>query len=464
MRITLTSAALTPTKIEYRILGPLEAAVDGRPAATGGRIQRAFLGVFLLRANEPLSPDRLVDAVWGEAPPSSALHAVSVYVAKLRKALGADAIAHTPAGYILRVAPGQLDLERFEALVWDARENLVAGEPGRACELLDEGLSLWRGPALVDTELEDFARADVARLEELRLGAATSRAEALLALARAGEALPELEALAAEHPHDERVAGLLILALYRAGRQGDALAHYQTTRLRLAADLGIEPSQSLQELERKILAQEPSLSLEPEEIEQVRSVVALPHRLDDLTAVAELTEPFALSRNPHEVILSWIAPPGSADKVSLAEAHTLLASLRTQLLERGGRARVAAFTTEDRAADILRLTGRSNVDLLLLGCELTDLDDDGRFGPELTRILGGAPCDVALWFERGEAARPGTAQSSFPSAPSSTTGLRSSSPAGSRRRPGGRWPCSGRPLIRAATGGMRAGCSPTRAC
>jgi DNA-binding SARP family transcriptional activator len=381
---------MTVADVEYRVLGPLEAVAGETPARLGGRVQRALLGVLLLHANEPVSPERLVDAVWGAAPPPTAAHAVSVYVSKLRKELGAEAVAHTPAGYVLRVAPGRLDLDRFEALVWQARQELAGERSARACELLDEALSLWRGPALADT-----------RLEELRLAATASRAEAMLALGRAPEVVPELEALAVEHPHDERLAGLLMLALYRAGRQADALTRYQATRSRLSAELGIDPSQSLQELERRILAQDPSLSLEPEESEPIRSVVALPRRLDQLEGLAELTEPFARSRNPHEVILAWIEPPGPAEEVSpaLAEANVLLAQLRTRLVERGGRARVAAFTAADRAEDILRLARRPEVDLLVLGSDLSELED-GRFGPELLRVLMTAPCDVALWLER----------------------------------------------------------------
>ena len=387
--------------VEYRALGPLEAVVDDRPASLGGRVQRAVLGALLLHANQPVSLDWLVDAVWGEMPPPSAAHAVSVYVSRLRKQLGAEAIGRTSQGYVLRVAPGQLDLERFEELVGQARQELAGDDALRACELLDEALALWRGRAFADTRLEDFAQAHVARLEELRLAAIATRAEARLALGRTDEVVPELEALTVEHPHDERLAGLLMLALYRADRQADALACYQATRSRLSLELGIDPSQSLRELERKILAQDASLSLGPAEIEPVRSVVALPGRLGQLVALAELTGPFGRSRNPHEVILAWIEPPGPAAEVSLAlaEANAVLARLRAELVEGGARARVAAFTAADRGEDILRLAMRPEVDLLVLGGELADVVD-GRFDAELNRILGAAPCDVALWFER----------------------------------------------------------------
>jgi DNA-binding SARP family transcriptional activator len=395
--------AVNAAGVEYRILGPLEALADGRAVSLGSPLQRALLAALLLHSNEPMSADRLVEAVWGETAPRSALHAVSVYVSRLRRELGADAIGRTPTGYVLRVAPGRLDLERFESLVAEARRQLANEDPVRACDLLDEALALWRGPPLADTRLEEFARVDAARLEELRVAAVATSVEAKLALGRAPEVVPELEALVMEYPHDERLAGLLMLALYRAGRQADALARYQTTRTFLSRELGIEPSRSLQELEGKLLAQDPSLSLELEDAEQIRSVVALPLSLDRLAPLVELTETFGRSQNPHEVILAWLELPGPAREVSeaLAEASALLADVRARLVESGARARVAAFTSADRTADILRLAGRPEVDLVVLGADLSELED-GRLTDELTRVLGSAPCDVALWFDRGD--------------------------------------------------------------
>lgn len=392
--------------VEYRILGPLEVVVGGRSVSLGGRVQRTVLGVLLLHANEPISLERLVDVVWGATPPPSAAHAVSEYVSRLRKQLGAEAIGRTPGGYVLRVEPGSLDLERFEELVRQARLELAADDAGRACELFDEALAVWRGRPFADTRLEDFAQAQVARIEELRLAAISVRAEGKLSLGRTDEVIPELEAVTAEHPYDERLAGLLMLALYRAERQADALACYQATRSRLSEHLGIEPSRSLQELERKILAQDASISLEPAETEPIRSVVVVPGRLDQLDALAALAGPLGRSRNPHEVILTWIEPPGPATEVSslLAEASAVLAVLRTQLIDGGARARVAVFTAADRGEDVLRLALRPEVDLLVLGSDLSELED-GRFGPELSRALAAAPCDVALWFERDDPAR-----------------------------------------------------------
>jgi DNA-binding SARP family transcriptional activator len=390
---------MTAAAVDYRILGPLEAVSEGEAVTLGGPTQRALLAALLLHANEPVSADRLVDLVWGQKPPATAQHAVSVYVSKLRKALGADAIGRTRSGYIVRVAPGRLDLERFQTLVATARQDLAAGDATGACELLDEALALWRGPALTDVRLEDLGPAMTARLDELRLAAVEVRVEAKLALGRHRELVGELDGLAAAHPHDERLRGLLMLALYRSGRQGEALSCFQEIRVRLSEELGIEPSQSLQELERKILSQDRSLEIAPE-ADGVRSVVVLPETLDQLDELARLAEPFGLSQNPHEVILAWLERPGSAPEVSsaLAEASERLARLRAGLVERGARARVAAFTAADRAEDVLRLARRPEVDLLVLG---RDLPAEGaELDAEMLRILAAAPCDVAVWFAR----------------------------------------------------------------
>jgi hypothetical protein len=222
----------------------------------------------------------------------------------------------------------------------------------------------------------------------------------MLELGVPAEAVPDLESATAQHPHDERLCGLLTLALYRAGRQGDALARLQSMRTRLSVDLGLDLSASLRELERKILTRDRSLDLEPD-AEMIRSVVVVPGRIEQLDELAALSEPFGLSRNPHEVIFTWLEQPGPASTVSgaLAEASAVLTRLRSRLVAKGARARIAAFTALDRVEDTLRVAARPEVDLLVLGCELDDADH-GRFGSELARIVCAAPCDVALWFAR----------------------------------------------------------------
>src|SRR5215831_12025632 len=234
--------------MEFRVLGPLEVVVEGQPVALGGARQRALLAILLTRANEVVSTDRLIDELWGERLPRAAANTVQYYVSQLRKALGSDRIVTQPPGYRIRVEPGELDLERFEALV----ESGGAGE-------LREALRLWRGQALAEFVDETFAQPEIKRLEELRLAALEKRIDADLALGRHAELVGELEALVGWHPLRERLRQQLMLALYRSGRQADALAAYQSARRTLVEQLGLEPSPSLQELERAILRQDLSL-------------------------------------------------------------------------------------------------------------------------------------------------------------------------------------------------------------
>ena len=249
--------------LEYRVLGPLEVVEQGRPLALGGAKQRALLGVLLLDANRVVSRDRLIDALWDEAPPAQARKALQVYVSQLRKTLGKDAVETKAPGYLLHVEPGQLDLHRFQSLLVEARE----AEPAATSTLLGEALSLWRGPPFADVGFEPFAQAEIARLEELWLDALEARIEADLALGRHSALVGELEALVAEHPLRERTRAQLMLALYRSGRQAEALEAYQAARHALVEELGIEPGRALRELEKAILRQEPTLDLAAARVE-----------------------------------------------------------------------------------------------------------------------------------------------------------------------------------------------------
>ena len=249
--------------MEFRILGPLEVVDDeGRAVPLGGARQRALLTALLLRPNEVVLLDQLMEDVWGGRLPATGSKAVQVAVSQLRKALGNKMLETRPGGYLLRVERKQLDLGRFDALRDRARAALVAGKAEEAASLLRDALALWRGPALGDIAYEPFARAEAERLEQLRLVALDERLEADLALGRHAQLIPELEAQIARHPLRERPPEQLMLALYRSGRQADALEVYRETRRKLADELGIEPSPRLQELERAILRQEPHL--EPE--------------------------------------------------------------------------------------------------------------------------------------------------------------------------------------------------------
>lgn len=247
-------------QMEFRILGPLEVAERGGLIALPGA-QRALLALLLLSANEVVSSDGLIDALWGEHPPASGRTALQLRVSQLRKALGeAGALVVTRApGYLLHLDAEQVDLARFERLVDEAD----GAPPAVAAARLREALALWRGPALADLAYESFAQPAIARLEELRQVTVENRIDADLALGRHRELVGELEALAAEHPLRERVRGQLMLALYRCGRQADALAVYQSARRDLVEELGIEPTPSLRELERSILRQDPALQQAP---------------------------------------------------------------------------------------------------------------------------------------------------------------------------------------------------------
>jgi predicted ATPase/DNA-binding SARP family transcriptional activator len=247
--------------VEFAILGPLDARADGRELALGGPKQRAVLALLLLHANQPVSRDRLIDGLWGESPPRSAAHTLDDYVSRLRRGLGGDRIDRRPAGYVIRVEPGELDLERFEALLEQGRLAAAAGDAAEASEALGKALGLWRGRALADLANEPFAVSESARLEERRLLALETRIDAELALGRGGDLVGELERLVAEHSFHERLLGQLMLSLYCAGRQADALAAYQAFRRQSVEELGLEPGLTLRELEQAILRQDPSLDL-----------------------------------------------------------------------------------------------------------------------------------------------------------------------------------------------------------
>ena len=246
--------------MEYAILGPLEVRLDGSPIALGGPKQRALLAFFLLNANEIVSRDRLIDALWGERPPPSVNQSLDSYVSRLRRVLGRDRLVRRPPGYLFRLESGELDLARFEELLAASREASAAGDMAAAAANLQSALALWRGPALADLLYEPFATLEAERLEERRLLALEERIEVDLAAGQGPELVPELEALVEAHPFRERLLGQLMIALYRGGRQGDALAVLQAARQRLAAELGLEPGPQLRELERRILRHDPELA------------------------------------------------------------------------------------------------------------------------------------------------------------------------------------------------------------
>lgn len=247
--------------MEYRILGGLEVEDRGRPVPLRGPRQRALLVHLLVNANEVVPDERLLEDLWAGERPRSGRAALRVRVSQLRKALanGAEALLTRPPGYVLRVGADDLDVLRFERLLVEGRKALAAGRPDAAAETLRDGLALWRGPALADVAYDPWAQAEIVRLEELRRTALEERIDADLALARHAELVGELEALVAGEPLRERLRGQLMLALYRSGRQADALAAYRAARAALVQELGIEPGRALQELEGAMLRQDPFL-------------------------------------------------------------------------------------------------------------------------------------------------------------------------------------------------------------
>jgi DNA-binding SARP family transcriptional activator len=358
---------------EFRILGPLEVLVDGEERPIGGTKQRAVLAILLLDAGRVVSTDRLIDLLWGERPPASAAASLQNFISQLRKTLGTDVVRTTPPGYRLEIAPEQLDLERFRRLVEDAKSRPAAQ---RAAELR-RALELWRGPALADLAFEPFAEHEASRLEELRLAALEDRIDADLECQRYAEVIGEVESLVRDHPLRERLRGQLMLALYRSGRQAEALAVYQDTRRQLVEELGIEPGAALQQLHGAILRQDarlegngrgPRPSEDP--LRDVADAIVLGRLVPVLgTDVAELavrlSERFSYPLDASELprvaqYVSVMKGPGplhdelhalfEADATPTA-VHRFFASLPPLLRERGAPHQLIVSTSYDLALE-----------------------------------------------------------------------------------------------------------------
>ncbi len=375
--------------VEFRILGPLEVARDGAPLELGGPRQRALLALLLTRAGVVVARDRLVDELWDE-PPASAVNVIQTYVSHLRKTLPPGRLTTRAPGYVLEVERGELDLQRFEQLAEDGRQALGRGEPETASQLLGEALELWRGPALGDVTEAAFARIEAARLEELRLGALEERIEADLALGRHASVLGELEALAAEHPLRERARAQLMLALYRSGRQSEALDVYREGRAALV-ELGIEPGPALRELHTAVLRQDPSLELEtsaaPARPASRSLLVVGFDRLPE--GLLRLAEPLAQSPAHDLVLLVLVSDPDD-----LGAAGRAVNERKATRSRAGVAARAVALTSKDAAADVVRLIG--DMDVALAVVDATGRIGGGHLDPGLSALLDELPCDVAL--------------------------------------------------------------------
>jgi YVTN family beta-propeller protein len=276
--------------LEFRVLGRLEVIRGQQGLPLGSPKQRALLGFLVVHANEPIPRERLIEELWGDAAPKTVNAVLSVYLSRLRRLLadgtGEQLLLTQAAGYVLSVPPEGLDSRRFEVLLERGRRELASGEAGRASLTLRDALALWRGPALADLAFEPFAQTEIARLEELRLAALEARIEADLALGRQDSLVAELETLVAAHPYREGLRAQLMLALYRSGRQAEALETYRRARRTFTEELGIDPSPRLRELEGAILRQDSSLEApgseaprrEEEGAETVREKRRLPSR------------------------------------------------------------------------------------------------------------------------------------------------------------------------------------------
>jgi len=365
--------------MRFQILGPITVHDESGAVALGGSKPRIVLAVLLLNANEPVSAERLALALWGEDAPSGAVKTVQVHVSRLRKALGdGGAVATTPAGYRLRVRDGELDAACFEGLVEQGRQMLAGGRPEDASRALREALGLWRGAALADLSRESFAAAEIARLEEQRIEALELRLEADLAAGRHAEVVGELGRLVAEHPLRERLAGQQMLALYRCGRQAEALEAYAVARRTLVEEMGIEPGPQLRERHEAILRQDPGLQPGEEDVE-------LPQALDPTSA-----PPLAGRADELEWLLArWDAAGTGEGRIAMVTGP------------RGaGKSRLASELAREahgRGGAVLHATGGDPADAILVALRqaqaatrptLVVLDDADRVGAGVLTELG----------------------------------------------------------------------------
>jgi DNA-binding SARP family transcriptional activator len=359
--------------LEFHILGPVEVIDEGRVLAAGGQKQRALLAALLINAGHVVSTDHLLEMLWGERPPRTAITSLQNSVSHLRKLLGPDVLLTRPPGYQLEVAPGALDLDRFTVLVEEARPH-DAGERARR---LREALSLWRGRPLADFEYEAFARQEILRLEELRLEVLEERIAADLEAGRDTELVGELQSLVAEHPSRERLCGQLMLALYRSGRKAEATRAFHEFRSVLVDEVGLEPSPALRRLHGGILRDarelEPGRAESPSEdhYEEVRAALLSGRVVPVLGAdVADLSERLAeyfqyprqgepeLTRICQYVAVMRGSGPLYDELHALLDAdeqptpvHRFLAALPTLLRERGAEHQLIVTTGYDLALE-----------------------------------------------------------------------------------------------------------------
>jgi DNA-binding SARP family transcriptional activator len=375
--------------VEYKVLGPLEVVDAGRRLDLGAPRQRALVAFLLLHANGVVSTDRIAEALWPGEIPKTAPKAIQVYVSALRKALGTarDVLETRAPGYLLRVEPDELDLQRFEQLLVRARTE----GPAERAATLRAALALWRAAPLADFAYEPFVQTEAARLEELRQLAVEERIEADLELGGGRELIGELHALVAERPLQERPRAMLMRAFYRAGRQADALEVFREGRLLLDEELGLEPGAELRELERAILRHDQTLLAEHRQAQEpLRCVVAVPESAASLPLLLPIAEALAAGPRRRELVLARIVP-----RDELSDTAAALGEARRELGARGRCVRVAAFSSSSPGDDVIRLVEQQETDLLLLA-----VDGDPLAG-RLASVFDRATSDVASLIEGG---------------------------------------------------------------
>ncbi len=336
---------------EFRILGPLEVMTPHGPLPLGGLMQRATLAILLLDANRVVPADQLADGLYRGEPPATAVTQVQRQISELRKRLGEHARVETRSpGYVIELEAGQLDLNRFEQLLADGEEALSTGDAIGAVSLLEQALDLWRGRALADLAAEQFALLPMRRLEELRLLALERKLQAELAAGRPEAVALEARDLVAAHPTRERFAAQLMLALYRTGRQIDALAAYRELRQALVDGFGVEPGPELRKLEARMLRQDSALDAHLAVGSSARSVLVTTWADSDARGVLAVGEALAQELQ-YEVLVATLARAG----VDLPTSARAAAPART-----------AAFTTADAATDIARLAREQESDVVVV--------------------------------------------------------------------------------------------------
>jgi DNA-binding SARP family transcriptional activator/ABC-type branched-subunit amino acid transport system substrate-binding protein/sugar lactone lactonase YvrE len=379
--------------LDFLLLGPLEVRDDGRPVHLGGVRQRSVLAILLLHAGRVVPADTLIDELWGDAPPADAASALQQHVSRLRRLLAPHAVVETIApGYLVRPPPGGTDVARFEALRAEGRDHLAAGRADEAAEALRAALGQWRGRALADLAHEQFAVAAVEALEEERLEALELRVDADLALGRHAELVPELRTLVARHPLRERLRAQLVLALYRCGRQADALDAYADARRTLVDELGLEPGPDLRRLQDAVLRHEPGLELPPAPgvVAPARRRRFLRHTVPTLAAVAVAAAGAAFATRG-DAPAPAVRPAATGGELVALDAATGRIARRLP----AGRTPAALARTDDGRLWVVDADAR------------TLLAVDPGAGTVEALATGGTPTDVAaagegVWVGDGE--------------------------------------------------------------